>query len=110
MQKLILLVKLNLLSILLLAQNVGIGTSFPNTKLHIQDSSGFSPNLLKLQGSNAFISFYDNANTYKAHVWDAGNQLQVVNALNFISLAPGFNPLLIAKSNGKVGFSDFTAA
>lgn len=49
----------------LYAQNVGIGTTTPAAALHIRKSSD---ELLRLQGANPYVSFFDNAGSAIAYV------------------------------------------
>jgi Chaperone of endosialidase len=47
--------------------NVGIGTSTPQAPLHINNPA--AAELLRLQGSNPYLSFHNAAGTYKGFLW-----------------------------------------
>jgi hypothetical protein len=86
------------------AQNVGIGTTTPEVKLHITDSTSGVAQAIKLQGNTPFIGFYSLANTYKGYLWENGNgmELGTTNA-GAVTIAPAYNPFAYFLSNGTVG-------
>lgn len=47
------------------AGDIGIGTSSPGTSLHIKRNN----EAVRIEGSNAYISFYDNSGIYKGYLW-----------------------------------------
>jgi hypothetical protein len=101
------------------AQNVGIGLTTPLAKLHLK--SDFE--IMRLQGQNHYLSFYDNAGIYKGYLWNrnnnsidlgtpSGSGLPITISPNTITSASftsnGFvgigvkNPLYIMDINGRM--------
>ena len=93
--------------------NTGIGTSAPSTTLHVKGNNGEA---LRLQSSDPFIGFYDNAGNYSGYLWANklfGNDLRLGTppaSLMPIVLAPNGNVALLASSLGNVGIGTITPA
>lgn len=87
------------------AQHVGIGTSNPAAKLHVQ-SAGFES--LRLQGPTAAATFYDN-NTLRGYIqaWTDGITMSSAagQSLRLYSNG-GSNERLTIVSNGNVGINN----
>jgi len=93
--------------------SVGIGTAEPATPLHVKGSNGEA---LRLQSTDPFIGFYDNAGSYSGFLWANklfGNDLRLgtpAGSLMPIVLAPNGNVALLASSLGNVGIGTITPA
>lgn len=86
------------------AQNVGIGTSTPEVKLHITDSTSGVAQAIKLQGNNPFIGFYSLNNVYKGYLWENGNGMELGTANSgAVTIAAGYNTSAYFLANGNVG-------
>jgi hypothetical protein len=91
------------------AQNVGIGTQTPQSPLHIKATAGEA---LRLQSSDPFIGFFDNAGNYGAYVWLNklfGNDLRIGTPLGSniaIAFTPNNSPSLYIAANGNVGIGN----
>ena len=89
----------------LLAQNVGIGTTTPEVKLHVTDSISAVSQAIKLQGNNTYIGFYSLANGYKGYLWEHGTGMQLGTSTpgSMITIAPNFTTSAYFLTNGSVG-------
>jgi len=91
------------------AQNVGIGTNSPQSPLHIKASAGEA---LRLQSSDPFIGFFDNAGNYGAYVWLNklfGNDLRIGTPQGSniaIAFSPNNSTSLYVAANGNVGIGN----
>jgi len=85
------------------AQNVGIGTTLPQTKLHIK--SDFE--IIRLQGSNHYISFFNNAGIYSGYLWNRDNNLMDLGTpagSNFpVTISPNTTAVASFLASGNVG-------
>lgn len=60
-----------------IGQNVGIGITTPLTPLHIKATSS---EILRVQGTNPYISLYDNTDGYRGYLWYNGSSIQLGSA------------------------------
>jgi hypothetical protein len=92
-----------------LAQNVGIGTTTPEVKLHVTDSVSAVAQAIKLQGNNPFIGFYSLSNSYKGYLWENGNGMQLGTSNSSpVTIAPAFNTSAYFLADGTVGIGTAT--
>jgi hypothetical protein len=86
-----------------LSQNVGIGITNPLAKLHIKNDF----EIMRLQGQNHYISFYDNAGNYKGYLWNRNNSSIDLGTASGSGLPITISPNTITSasftSNGFVG-------
>src|SRR5690348_5477960 len=111
MKKLLLSYSVFLISILslpkdLFSQNVGIGNSSPQSKLHI---TAISDEVLRLEASQPYLSLYSNG-VYKGYFWKSSNSIEIGSAAGSnlpITLAPdGFQRVFVtALGNVGIGVS-----
>jgi C1q domain len=91
------------------AQYVGIGTTTPEVKLHITDSTSGVAQAVKLQGNNPFIGFYSLANAYKGYLWENGNGMELgTSNTGSVTIAPAFTTSAYFLANGTVGIGTAT--
>ena len=60
-------------SLIISAQNVGIGVTTPSAPLHLKSPT--LSEMLRVEGNNPYISFF-NASLYKGYVWYDGTRDQ----------------------------------
>jgi hypothetical protein len=93
--------------------NIGVGTPAPQALLHVKGESGEA---LRLQSSDPFIGFYDNAASYSGFLWANklfGNDLRLGTpaASNMaVTLAPNGDATLVAAANGNIGIGAVSPA
>ncbi len=86
------------------AQNVGIGTTTPQVKLHVTDSISTLAEAIKVQGNSPYIGFYSLNNAYKGYLWDTGNGMQLgTSNASPVTISAGYNTSAHFLANGKVG-------
>jgi len=106
--KRIILLQFVFYSLGVMAQNVGIGIASPQARLHIQQTSG---EVLRLQSSDPYISFFDNNGNYNGFIWLNklfGNDFRIATpaASNVpIAIVPNNQLTLFAAANGNVGIA-----
>jgi hypothetical protein len=85
------------------AQNVGVGTVFPQAKLHVRNDF----EVLRLQGQSQFLSFYDNLGNYTGFLWNNNNtsiELGTPAGSGFpVRISPGLLPAASFLPTGYVG-------
>lgn len=91
-------------------QMVGIGTPTPMAPLHL--NSNFSAEMLRVAGSDPYISFYSMpANTYQGYLWLRGQNpngidLGTASGSNLpVSISPNTNTTAIFYPNGPISLS-----
>ena len=81
--------------------NVGIGTTSPQTRLHISGSN----EAIRLDADNPYLSLY-SAGVYKGYFWISPNSIEVGSATGSnlpITFAPNGYQLMYIGTNGNVG-------
>lgn len=81
--------------------NVGIGTTSPQTRLHISGSN----EAIRLDADNPYLSLY-SAGVYKGYFWISPNSIEVGSASGSnlpITFAPNGYQLMYIGTNGNVG-------
>lgn len=84
------------------AQNVGIGTTTPSSKLHIKNDY----ELLRLQGTSSYLTFYDNTETYIGYFWNRNNtsiDIGTASASIPVTISPNLNTVATFHPNGNLG-------
>jgi hypothetical protein len=85
------------------AQNVGIGTTTPQARLHLKNDF----EILRLQGESQYISFYNNTGDYCGYLWNRNNtamDLGTPAGSGFpVYLSPNASPTATFLANGNVG-------
>ena len=102
--------KLLLLSLLTItfsvnAQNVGIGTTTPQTKLHIISSTSEA---LRVEATNPYVSLYSSG-VYKGYFWKSPNSIELGSAAGSnlaVTLAPNGLQHFYVGTNGNVGIGN----
>lgn len=90
------------------AQNVGIGTSTPQTRLHIISGTD---EVLRLDGISPFLSLYSGG-VYKGYVWKGPASIELGSALGSdlpLTFAPNGVPRMHVGTNGNVGIGTSTS-
>lgn len=82
------------------SQNVGIGITTPLAPLHIKSTT--SAEVLRAEGINPFISFWDNTTGYRGSIVSRATNMELYNGLP-ITISPGFTPSTTFLNNGNVG-------
>ena len=83
-------------------QNTGIGTTSPQARLHIINDF----EILRLQGTYPFLTFYSNSGNYNAHLYSYGNNSVEIGTNNLTSpvmISPGQNTTAYYTADGKTG-------
>ncbi|MEM8523618.1 MAG: tail fiber domain-containing protein [Bacteroidota bacterium] len=88
--------------------NIGMGTSSPGANLHIRGTEAFSNQLLRLDGFNSFLSFYDG-NDYKGYIQSLRDDLKIWN-LKAANMSFGTNDLerMTITADGNIGMGTFS--
>ena len=82
---------------------VGIGTTSPQAPLHLSASGS---EMLRIQGNDAYISFYNTAGTYRGYLWDNGEAMEFGSAFNSnlpVYISSNFSIKAAFLPNGNVG-------
>jgi hypothetical protein len=90
--------------------NVGIGLSVPLAPLHIKNDN----EALRLQGSTAYLSFYDNAGVNKSFIQNFNSSLYIgtpsSNTTGILQFYLANNPVVTVLPSGNVGIGTGTPA
>lgn len=84
------------------AQNNGINTTNPLAPLHI--TADFE--IVRLQGSTPYISFYNSSATYQGYLWAPGSRIDLGSASGSnlpVTISPGLLASTYFLPNGNVG-------
>lgn len=89
------------------AQNVGIGTTTPNARLHVVTSGS---EVLRVEGTNPYISFFDGS-TYRGYLWYPVNQLELGTSTSHpVVIRANYNNVAHFTPEGRVGINTATPA
>jgi len=89
-----------------IAQNIGIGTTNPQAPLHI--SSSTSAEVLRLNGPQPYISFF-NTGVYQGYLWHDGNEMMLGSSTNQpVLISPYYNNFAYFTPNGRLGLGTST--
>jgi len=86
------------------AQSVGIGTETPNAPLHIKSAA--ATEVLRIEGNNPNISFYNNALGYRGYLCTHTTGIELGSPTGSglpVIIAPGFTPIGYFTTSGRVG-------
>jgi hypothetical protein len=87
------------------SQNVGIGTTNPQSKLHILSAND---DMLRLDANQPYISFYSNG-VFKAYFWKGPSGIEIGSASGSglpLVFAPDGNQRMFVTSSGNVGIQN----
>jgi hypothetical protein len=84
------------------AQNVGIGTSSPNARLHVATTAG---QVIQVEGNNPYIGFY-NGSDYRGYLWYNTNKMELgtpAGSTEAVLIAPGRVATAYFTTAGRLG-------